>query len=118
MRTRVISTLIASLLVAGTALFAAEGDFKLTGSIGIGGQLVDTSDTVDEGKMREYRDLTSGLLSVFDLKGRSGKYHLDLYAENLGRTRHVHRPERRRLRVVQVQAVQRQPASTSSPPTP
>ena len=43
-------------------------------------------DTVDEGKLREYRDLTSGLLSLLDLQGRSQTYHLDLFAENLGRT--------------------------------
>lgn len=85
MKTRIFATLIASLFVAGPAVYADDSDFKLTGTVGIGGQLVDTSGTVDEGKMREYRDLTSGLLSLFDLQGRSSTYHLDLFAENLGR---------------------------------
>ncbi len=67
------------------AAYAADGDFTLTGSVTLGGQLVDTTDTVDEGKMREYRDLTNGVLSAFDLMGRSADYYLDFYAENLGR---------------------------------
>ncbi len=85
MKNKIIATLIASLCVAGPAVYADDSDFKVTGTVGLGGQVVDTSGTVDEGKMREYRDLTSGLLSLLDLKGRGRTYHLDLYAENLGR---------------------------------
>lgn len=86
MKTRFLVTLFVGLLLAAPALFAADGGFKLTGSVSLGGQLLSTSDTVDEGKLREYRDLTSGLLTYLDLQGRSRAYHLDLYAENLGRT--------------------------------
>ena len=86
MKTRISATLIASLLVAGTVAQADDSPFTWSGTVGIGGQIVDTSGTDDEGKMREYRDLTNGLLSLLDLKGRSQTYHLDLFAENLGRT--------------------------------
>ena len=86
MKTRISATLIASLLVAGTVAQADDSPFTWSGTVGIGGQIVDTSGTDDEGKMREYRDLTNGLLSMLDLKGRSQTYHLDLFAENLGRT--------------------------------
>ncbi len=86
MTTRISATLIASLLVAGPALYADDSVFTWSGTAGIGGQIVGTSGTVDEGKMREYRDLTNGLLTMLDLKGRSQTYHLDLFAENLGRT--------------------------------
>ena len=86
MQRKNIAALIACLFLAVPAVYAADGGFTLTGSVGLGGQSVNTSDTVDEGKMREYRDLTSGVLSVFDLKGRSSSYYLDFYGENLGRT--------------------------------
>jgi hypothetical protein len=85
MRRKNLATLIACLFFAVPAAHAVGGDFKLTGSITLGGQAVDTSDTVDEGKLREYRDLRSGVLSVFDLTGRSSSYYLDLFGENLGR---------------------------------
>jgi hypothetical protein len=86
MQRKTSAVLIASLfLLAVPAVYAADGDFTLTGSVTLGGQVVDTKDTVDEGKMREYRDLTNGVLSAFDLTGRSSTYYLDFYGENLGR---------------------------------
>jgi hypothetical protein len=85
MTTKIIAALTAILIVAGTATYAADSGFTLYGTAGIGGQIVGTSGTDDEGKLREYRDLTSGLLTLLDLKGRSSTYHLDFYAENLGR---------------------------------
>jgi len=80
------SALIACLFFALPAVHAADGDFKLTGSVSLGGQAVDSKDNGDEGKMREYRDLTSGVLSAVDLQGRSPSYYLDLFGENFGRT--------------------------------
>ncbi|HBL30601.1 MAG TPA: hypothetical protein DD490_27515, partial [Acidobacteria bacterium] len=67
MERKISAALIVCLLFALPAAFAADGDFTFTGSVTLGGQAVDTKDTVDEGKMREYRDLTSGVLSAFDL---------------------------------------------------
>ncbi len=74
-----------ALLLALPAASAAGGEFSLTGSVTLGGQLVGTSNTVDEGKLREYRDLTSGLLAGFSLTGRGTNSYLDFYGENLGR---------------------------------
>jgi hypothetical protein len=88
MKRNLIAALIGSLLLAATAAFAADHEFaklEWTGSAGIGGQVVDTKDTVDEGKLREYRDMRSGPLSLFDLRGRSSTYYIDLFTENLGR---------------------------------
>jgi hypothetical protein len=83
---RIGTTLIVGLFVVGTAGRAQESGFTFAGTLGLGGQIVSTSDTVDEGKMREYRDLTDGILSLIDIQGRGNNYHLDFYAENLGRT--------------------------------
>ncbi len=83
MRTKTLATLSAILLAAAPILHAS--DLKLTWTLGLGGQYVDTSSTKDEGKMREYRDLTSGLLTLLDLHGRSSDYYVDLFGENLGR---------------------------------
>jgi Putative outer membrane beta-barrel porin, MtrB/PioB len=85
MKRKTFAALTACLLFVVSASFAADGEFSLTGSVTLGGQSVSTQDTVDEGKMREYRDLTSGLLSAIDLTGRSPSYYLDFFAENLGR---------------------------------
>jgi hypothetical protein len=90
---RIGMTLFAGLLLMGTAGRAQENDndesesgFTFAGTLGLGGQFVATSETVDEGKMREYRDLTDGILTLVDIKGRGDDYYLDLFAENLGRT--------------------------------
>jgi len=88
MKRTLISVLVANLFVAAPALFAtaqAADDFTLTGTVGIGGQFVGDTDTVDQGKLREYRDMTTGALSVIELNGRSSKYYLNAYGENLGR---------------------------------
>lgn len=80
------TVLIACLfLLTVPPVYAADREFTLTGSVTLGGQFVSTKDAVDEGKMREYRDLTDGLLTAFDLTGRSSTHYLDFYGENLGR---------------------------------
>src|SRR6187402_1388905 len=86
MMKRIGTTFFAGLLVVGAAVQAQESGFTFTGTLGLGGQFVATTDTVDEGKMREYRDLTDGILSLIDINGRGDRYHLNFYAENLGRT--------------------------------
>lgn len=81
MTRKLISVLIANLFVAAPA-FAQ--DFQLGGSVGVGGLYVD-DETVDAAKLNEYRDLSNGVLSVIDVKGRSRNYYLDVYGENLAR---------------------------------
>ena len=77
------------MLVAG--LFAAPigaqetGEFRLFGSAGIGGMHTDDGDAPDAAKLNEYRDLSSGLLTIFDVKGRGTRHWFDLFGENLGR---------------------------------
>jgi hypothetical protein len=93
---RIGTTLLAGLLLAATGGWAQEtsaetesgssSGFTFAGTLGLGGQFVATSDTVDEGKMREYRDLTDGILSLIDIRGRGNGHWLDFYAENVGRT--------------------------------
>ena len=85
MRLRIPVTLFALALLSAPLVQAAEGGFTLGGSFGFGGQYIDLSDTVDEGKLREYRDMTDGLLTLIDLRGHSSDYYLNLFAENLGR---------------------------------
>lgn len=85
MNRQLIAALIGTVLLSAPVARAADGDFEVTGSVGFGGLVVDTKDTVDEGKLREYRDLTSGLLTLFKVQGRSQDYYLDFFAENLGR---------------------------------
>src|ERR1700761_8632607 len=64
----------------------AEADpFRVSGSVGAGGIHTDTTNTPDASKLNEYRDLSSGFLSNFDVKGRNSKYWMDLFGENLGR---------------------------------
>ncbi len=75
-------------MVLSAAALAAEGDdgLKFEGSIGLGAIVTNTSaSTKDEAKLNEYRDLRSGALSYFDIKGRGDNRYLDMFGENLGR---------------------------------
>lgn len=86
MNNKIGTTLLTGLLVLGTNGYADESGFTFAGTLGLGGQFVATSGTVDEGKMREYRDLTDGLLTLLDIQGRGNGHYLDFYGENLGRS--------------------------------
>src|SRR5205809_225484 len=84
MKRKPICLLVASLFAAPAA-FAQETDaFRLSGTVAIGGISTD-EDARDTAKLNEYRDLSDGLLTTFDVKGRSSRYWLDLFGENLGR---------------------------------
>jgi MtrB/PioB family decaheme-associated outer membrane protein len=80
-----------SLCMLVAALFAApiaaqeSGEFRLFGTAGIGGMHTDDGDAPDAAKLNEYRDLSSGLLTIFDVKGRGTRHWFDLFGENLGR---------------------------------
>jgi MtrB/PioB family decaheme-associated outer membrane protein len=79
-----LSILVASLFSAPVALAQDADPFRFSGSIGVGGMAVD-DDVPDAAKLREYRDLSDGLLTIFDIKGRNSRWWLDLFGENLGR---------------------------------
>jgi hypothetical protein len=85
MNAKFLSILIAGLFaVSGVEARADEGAFKLFGSVGAGG--IGTSETSDDAaKLKEYRDLSTGPFGIFDLRGRSQRFYLDAYGENLGR---------------------------------
>jgi hypothetical protein len=83
MKKKLISILIANLFVAAPA-FAQSDEFKLQGSVSLGGIYNDES-AVDAAKMNDIRDLTNGALFGWDIKGGSSKYWLNFFGENIGR---------------------------------
>ena len=83
MNKKLTSILIANLFAAAPAF--ADDDFRLQGSVGLGGIGVDDKNAVDASKMNEYRDLSDGVLTSFDVKGRGERYWFDAFGENLGR---------------------------------
>jgi MtrB/PioB family decaheme-associated outer membrane protein len=83
MKLKLIPLLVANVFAAG-AVSAAEGDFVLSGSVGLGLRSVNEKAN-NQWKLREYRDLKNEqILSVFDLSGRGGSYWIDAYGENIG----------------------------------
>ena len=83
MKRKLIPVIIANLFVASAAM-AADGDFKLSGSVGLGFRAINETGT-DTSKLEEYRDLgNNGAISNIDIKGRGGSYYLNGYGENLG----------------------------------
>lgn len=83
MSKKILFLLIANLFAAAPAF--AQSDFRLSGSAGLGGIGVDDKDAKDASYLNEYRDMSNGVLSIFDVRGRSSTYWLDLFGENLGR---------------------------------
>lgn len=84
MKRTLIAAAIANLFVAVPVAWAEPGDFELHGTVGAGGiSLRET--TIDGAKLFEYRDVSGGILSLIDLKGRGKGYYLDFFGENLGR---------------------------------
>lgn len=84
---KLISILVANLFVAAPA-FAQSDAFVLEGSVSVGGIHVDDKDAADASKLNEFRDLSNGGLVDFTLTGRSNRYWIDLFGENLGRDDH------------------------------
>lgn len=86
MSKKLLYTLIASLFAAAPALAAdAPEQFIAQGEASLGAVSVDTSNTPDGAKLREYRDLRNGALSEIFTRGRSGNTWFDVYGENFGR---------------------------------
>jgi hypothetical protein len=80
-----LSVLIASLFAVTPAL-AQSDDFRAQGSVSAGGIYVNTkSGDNDLSKLNEYQDMSNGMLSTIDLKGRNSKSWIDLSGENFGR---------------------------------
>ena len=85
MKPKSLCLLVASLFAAPIAIAEDADPFRLSGTVGIGGTTTDNGDAPDAAKLNEYRDLSNGLLTNIDVKGRSSRYWLDLFGENLGR---------------------------------
>jgi MtrB/PioB family decaheme-associated outer membrane protein len=96
MHKKLIPILVSSLFVSAPALaqvapagqappVAQVGEWGTQGSISLGGIGVSKSDTKDASKLEEFRDLSDGVLSTFDLRARNGKQWFDAFGENLGR---------------------------------
>jgi len=81
MSKKLLALLIANLL----AVPAFAQDTTVGGSVSVGGMRVDDDDAVDASKLNEYRDLDSGLITQFDLRGRGARNWFDAFGENLGR---------------------------------
>jgi MtrB/PioB family decaheme-associated outer membrane protein len=85
MKAKLLAVLIANLMVATGAMAQDSGDgMTVSGTVGAGVRST-TSKTNDGAMLNEYRDLGSGALGLFDIKGRSRDYWIDAYGENLGR---------------------------------
>jgi MtrB/PioB family decaheme-associated outer membrane protein len=83
MRPKLISLLIANLF-AVPAIALAQDAPVWSGSVSIGAQGI-SKKTQDDSKLMEYRDLDSGVLGGFEIRGRDARGYLDAYGENLGR---------------------------------
>ena len=85
MQRKLICILLANLFAGSLPAWAQTSGMQVSGSVGVGGIWVDDDDARDASKLNEYRDLDSGALLEFDVKGRGGRYWFDLFGENLGR---------------------------------
>lgn len=84
MKPKLIAILVANVFIASPLALAEDGGLTWSGAASLG--LRHTNDkATDPSKLNEYRDLDSGVLSVFDIRGRSDSYYLNFFGENLGR---------------------------------
>jgi len=85
MNRKLIAVVVANLFAVPCAFAQEASDFRYSGTVGLGGMHTDDNNAPDASKLNEYRDLSNGVLSIFDVKGRGSRYWLDLFGENLGR---------------------------------
>ncbi len=85
MKTKILLLLIAAVLAVSAAAFAQDKRFRVSGSMGPAG-IGSWEDASDTAKLEEYRDFVDGPFGVFAVKGRSNRFFLDGYGENLGRS--------------------------------
>jgi MtrB/PioB family decaheme-associated outer membrane protein len=84
---KLLSALIGGLFASAPAWAQDLGaQWVLQGAIGLG-PIVSDIDARDASKAEQYRDLSDGVLSIIELRGRNRQsgYWLDLFGENLGR---------------------------------
>ena len=84
MNRKPICILVASAFAAPAVLAQQSEGFRVFGSAGLG-YLYNDEEAADKAKLHEYRDLSDGLLTIFDIKGRGTRQWFDLFGENLGR---------------------------------
>jgi MtrB/PioB family decaheme-associated outer membrane protein len=82
MTRKLLSTLIAGLFVTAPAFGQV---WNVEGAATVGGIYDSTSDTKDPTRLREYRDLSNGVLSNVFVRGRGGNTWFEGYGENFGR---------------------------------
>jgi MtrB/PioB family decaheme-associated outer membrane protein len=91
MKSAFTSIFAAGMLAAGGAAAqdAAQSEglgqgFQLSGSVSVGGlKLYEKSNNAY--RLKEYRDVDSGIITAFDVKGRGTDYYVNAFGENLGR---------------------------------
>jgi MtrB/PioB family decaheme-associated outer membrane protein len=81
---KTLSTLIASLVAAGSASAQSTSPWLLEGSATVGAIVTEESGR-DLSQIDKYRDLNSGVLSNILIRGRNDKLWIDAYGENFGR---------------------------------
>ena len=84
MRPKRIWIIVASLLIGSSLALAADDSYTLSGSVGLGLRSVHDNAS-DPSKSKEYRDLSPGVIGIFELKGRGDEFYFDAFGENLGR---------------------------------
>jgi hypothetical protein len=84
MRPTTLAILTASALLAPAVVFSADGGLVVSGSAGVGLRAVGDNAS-DPSKANEYRDLSPGVIGIFDVKGRGDEYYFNAFGENLGR---------------------------------
>src|SRR5688572_17380472 len=82
---KLLCVLVANLFAGAGPVLAQSSDMVVGGSVSVGGIYVDDDDAQDPYKLNEYRDMDSGALLGFDVRGRGSRYWFDLFGENLGR---------------------------------
>ena len=85
MRKSLLSTLIASLFVAASALAQSDEDpMRIEGTGTLGG-IYNHQNAADKAKLQEYQDLGNGALSNVGVRGRNSTTWFEGYGENFGR---------------------------------
>ena len=85
MSKKLLSTLIASLFVAGPALAQSDDDpMRVQGTATLGG-LYNNTNALDNAQLNLYQDLSNGALSNVGIQGRNSKTWFQGYGENFGR---------------------------------
>ncbi len=89
MKNKFLSVLAAGLTVASPVAMAADGAVTVdgatvSGELGVGVRGLKSNST-DPSKLQQFRDLGSGLIGSFDIRGRSDEGYLNFFGENLNR---------------------------------